>query len=137
MSDSLLLGVATGAGAGAIAGNQAGGSTDKVATGAAIGAAVGGLSAYLLHKSLEKRDEKLRRETLLNLEKFEVSTPPRSNQGQAPTGAGHGLTRPVVDVEWVETKVEGDKLVEGHKVWRIIEKPKWIPGSDKKEERKK
>lgn len=136
MSDSLILGVATGAGAGAIIGNQNGGSGDNVATGAAIGAAVGGLSAYLIHKGLEKRDEGLRRETLLNLEKFDVSAPQRSSQGEVPPGMGHALTRPTVDVEWIETRVDGDKLVEGHKVWRITEKSKWIPGSDKKQEKK-
>ncbi len=139
MSDSLILGVTTGAGAGAIVGNQSGGG-DHVATGAAIGAVVGGLSAYLIHKSLDKRDEQLRRETLLNLEKYDVSAPQRSSKGgDIPVGPGHALTKPTVDVEWVETRVDGDKLVEGHKVWRITEKSKWVPddGKQQKQEKKK
>lgn len=127
MSDSLILGVGSGAAAGSAIANQNNG--DK-GTGAAVGAVIGGLSAYLIHKGIEKREEKIRRDTLLNLEKFDVSTPPKSGTVSIPTGGGHFLTKPVVDMEWVETQVQGDKLVEGHRVWRIIEKPKWIPSAD-------
>lgn len=137
MSNSIMLGVGSGAAVGAIAGNQSGGGSDRASSGAAIGAAVGALSAYLIHKGLEKRDEKLRRETLLNLERYDVSAPSRSLPSSAyPAGGGHLLTKPSVDVEWIETKVDGDKLIEGHRVWRIIEKPKWIPGEDNKDEKK-
>ena len=127
MSDSLILGIGSGAAAGSAISNQNNG--DKGA-GAAVGAVIGGLSAYLIHKGIEKREEKIRRDTLLNLEKFDVSTPPKSGMVSIPTGGGHFLTKPVVDMEWVETQVQGDKLVEGHRVWRIIEKPKWIPSAD-------
>jgi hypothetical protein len=138
MTESLLLGLGTGAVSGAVVSNQSGGAnSEKVGTGAAIGAAVGGLSAYLIHKSIEKRDERLRRETLLNLEKYDVSAPQRLSPVATGRGGGHGLTKPVVDMEWIETKVEGDRLVEGHKVWRIIEKPKWIPSEDMKATEKK
>jgi hypothetical protein len=64
-------------------------------TSAAIGAVVGGLSAYLIHKGVEKREEKVRRETLLNLDKFDVSTPPKSGTVSIPAGGGHYLTKPV------------------------------------------
>jgi hypothetical protein len=134
MSDSLILGIGAGAAAGSAVSNQNNG--DK-GTGAAIGAALGGLSAYLIHKGIEKREEKIRRETLLNLEKFDVSTPPKSGMVSIPTGGGHFLTKPVVDMEWIETQVQGDKLVEGHRVWRIIEKPKWIPSDDSDKVQKK
>lgn len=138
MTESLLLGLGTGAVGGVVISNQSGGgSSEKVGTGAAIGAAVGGLSAYFIHKGMEKRDERLRRETLLNLEKYDVSAPQRLSPTAPAHGGGHGLTKPVVDMEWVETKVEGDRLVEGHKVWRIIEKPKWIPSEDMKPAGKK
>lgn len=134
MSDSLIVGIGSGAVAGAaIAHNGQGDS----GTGAAVGAAIGGLSAYLIHKGIEKREEKIRRETLLNLEKFDVSKPPKTGTVSIPAGGGHYLTKPVVDMEWIETQVQGDKLVEGHRVWRIIEKPKWIPTDDAGDEQKK
>jgi len=125
MSDSLILGVGTGAAVGGIVGHNSG--SQDAGAGAAIGAAVGGLASYVLHKRAEKNEEKIRRETLLNLEKYDVSSP----RGSSPKNSGEGdhlLTKPVVDIDWVETQVQGDKLIEGHRVWRIIEKPKWIPG---------
>lgn len=33
---------------------------------------IGGLASYLIHGSLEKRDANIRRETLMNLERYEV-----------------------------------------------------------------
>lgn len=138
LSDSLILGIGSGAATGAIVGGQirdSGG--DRAGAGAAIGAAVGGLSAYLIHKSFEKREEKIRRETLLNLEKYDVSSPPKNKSEPVPIGQGHALTKPVVDMEWVETRVDGDKLVEGHRVWRIIEKSKWLPDDAAEKERSK
>lgn len=134
MSDSLIVGIGSGAAAGAALAHNGKGDAG---TGAAVGAAIGGLSAYLIHKGIEKREEKIRRETLLNLEKFDVSTPPKSGTVSIPAGGGHFLTKPVVDMEWVETQVQGDKLVEGHRVWRIIEKPKWIPTNDSGGDQKK
>ncbi len=134
MSDSLILGIGSGAAAGAVVSNR--GQGDQ-GTGAAIGAVVGGLSAYLIHKGVEKREEKIRRETLLNLDKFDVSKPSKSGTVSIPSGGGHFLTKPVVDMEWIETQVQGDKLVEGHRVWKIIEKPKWIPTSDSDKDQKK
>ena len=134
MSDSLILGIGTGAGVGsAIAHNR----HDDSGGGAAIGALVGGVSAYLIHKGIEQREEKIRRETLLNLEKFDVSTPSKSGTVSIPAGGGHYLTKPVVDMDWIETQVQGDKLIEGHRVWRIIEKPKWIPTDDNNGDLKK
>ncbi len=125
MSDSLVLGIGTGAAVGGIVGHNSG--SQDAAAGAAIGAAVGGLASYVLHKRNEKNEEKIRRDTLLNLEKYDVSGP-RGSSLRNPGESDHLLTKPVVDSEWVETQVQGDKLVEGHRVWRIIEKPKWIPG---------
>lgn len=134
MSDSLILGIGSGAAAG-FAVSQPG--PGDPGTGAAIGAVVGGLSAYLIHKNVERRDEKIRRETLLNLDKFDVSTPAKSGTVSIPAGDGHYLTMPVIDMELIDTQVQGDKLIEGHRVWRIVEKPKWIPTSNQDKERKK
>lgn len=81
MNGSLLTGTVTGAALGAASG--AGFSTDdrdKAAlNGALIGGAIGLISSYFVHNGLEKRDAEVRRDTLLNLEKFGVEgvpTPP-------------------------------------------------------------
>jgi len=127
MSDSLILGIGSGAAVGAAISPQEQHDRGK---NAAIGAAVGGLSAYLIHKGIKKREEKIRRETLLNLDKFDVSKPTTTNPTSIPTSGGHFLTKPVVDMEWIETQAQGERLIEGHRVWKIIEKPKWIPSSE-------
>lgn len=134
MSDSLILGIGSGAavGAGVIRQSEDG----RADNGALVGAVIGGISAYFIHKGIEKRDEKTRRETLLNLEKYDVSTPNKTNPSTMPAGNGHYLTKPVVDMEWIETQVQGDKLVEGHRVWKILEKPRWLPGSEKEKDKK-
>ena len=136
-SDSIILGSLSGAGAGAAIGSIGEGQSERTFTGAAIGAAVGGLGAFLIHKGLEKREDRLRRETLLNLEKYEVSVPQGAlNSVSIPAGDGHALTRPVVDVQWIETNIEGDKLIEGHRIWRITEKSKWLPDGQPSDQRK-
>ena len=133
MSDSLLVGVGSGAVTGAVISNNIiGGGTEHVGTGAAIGAAVGALGSYLIHRGLEKRDDRVRRETLLNLERYDVTPNGRNNSPQ-PTSSTHMLTKPAVDVEWVDTRVDGGKLIEGHRVWRVTEPPRWIPGTVNKE----
>lgn len=69
----MILGAGSGAAVGAIAGNQVDGDRGENAIkGAVIGGVVGGLASYLIHGSLEKRDANVRRETLMNLEHYEV-----------------------------------------------------------------
>ena len=73
MRDSLILGAGTGVAAGAIAGSQIGkDKTENAIKGAVVGGIVGGLASYLIHSSLEKRDADIRRDTLMNLEHYEV-----------------------------------------------------------------
>ena len=60
-----MVGAATGI---SFSGNQ----TDNALTGAIIGGVVGGVASYLIHGSLETRDERVRRDTLMNLEHYEV-----------------------------------------------------------------
>lgn len=59
---------------GGIAGNQSPGQdkSENVLKGAVIGGIVGGLASYAIHGSVESRDAKVRRDTLLNLEKYDV-----------------------------------------------------------------
>lgn len=73
LRDSLVIGAGTGVAAGAIAGSKIGNdSTENAVKGAVIGGLVGGLASYLIHGSLESRDEGVRKETLMNLEHYEV-----------------------------------------------------------------
>lgn len=58
---------------GGIAGNQIeGDKSENTIKGAVIGGVIFGLASYLIHGSLEKRDANVRRETLMNLEHYEV-----------------------------------------------------------------
>lgn len=73
LRDSLVTGAGTGVAAGAIAGSQIGkDSTENAIKGAVIGGLVGGVASYLIHGSLESRDASVRKETLMNLEHYEV-----------------------------------------------------------------
>lgn len=73
LKDSLILGASSGAAIGAIAGAQSvGDRSENTIKGVVIGGVVGGLTSYLIHGSLEKRDSDVRRETLMNLEHYEV-----------------------------------------------------------------
>jgi len=73
LKDSLILGAGAGAVTGGIIGGQLGGDRGENAIkGAVIGGVVGGLASYLIHGQLGSRDARVRKETLLNLEKYDV-----------------------------------------------------------------
>ena len=81
MSGSLLVGAGTGAAVGTASG--VGFSNDKgdgAWKGALIGGAVGLISSYFIHNGMEKRDADVRRDTLLNLERFGVEGIPSQSQ---------------------------------------------------------
>lgn len=73
LRDSLVLGAGSGAVIGGIVGNQADGDkSENTIKGAVLGGVVLGLASYVIHNSLESRDAKVRRETLMNLEHYDV-----------------------------------------------------------------
>lgn len=73
LKDSLIVGAGSGAVLGGVAGAQSDGDrSENTIKGAVIGGVIGGLASYLIHGSLEKRDANVRRETLMNLEHYEV-----------------------------------------------------------------
>lgn len=130
MRESLIFGAGTGVAAGATgAASFADRNKGQAALqGALIGGAIGGIASYFLHKGLEQRDDHTRRDTLFNLEKFNVSTP---SSYQSSSTNGPGLTVPRVDAQWVDTQVQGKKLIEGHRVWIITEDAQWVPNPPK------
>ena len=84
------MGAGTGAVVGGVIGNQsANNKVDDTIKGAVIGGIVAGLASYIIHGSLESRDARVRKETLLNLEIYDVmgrenvdfSSPPSSGKG--------------------------------------------------------
>ena len=127
MKRSLITGAITGTTTGTFAGAMVARKDKKEASlkGAFIGGILGLGLSWLAHKGLEKRDHKTRKELLLELERFGDKKP------KAKGKSGPSLSGPVVDSEWVETKVEGNKLIEGHRVWMIKENPQWVPKEKK------
>jgi len=117
MRDSLILGagsgVATGAAVGALSSseNRGGGAL----LGGVVGAAAGTIAAYFVHKSVEERDAKVRKDTLFNLEKFGASDVPAHNS------LVPAISFNVVDEQKIETHRQGNKVIEGHRIWVLSE----------------
>ena len=130
MKQSLITGVATGAVTGLVLGPVVDRSgSDAKLGGALIGAAGGGLAAYFIHDGIESRDARVRKETLFNLDKFNVSRP---NTGGMESE--YGIAAPNIETECFDTEVRGSKLVQAHCESRIIGSPEWVKGRKKKTE---
>ena len=123
MKQSLLLGVATGATTGALINHSVDRDNPSAATNGAIGGAVVGLAAsYFIHDGLESRDAKVRRETLLNLDKFNVSHPPVDSGA---SDDDYYVTSPKVETQCFDSDVRGNKLIEAHCESVIVDRPEW------------
>ena len=130
-----MLGVGTGAAAGTGVGLAVGGRNRTEATliSAGVGAILGGVTSYLIHGQLEKRDDVVRRDTLFNLENHGIT---RTNSGRVDlSDVGGLLAMPEVEENWVETHTDGSKLVEGHREWVLLGGSRWDLG--KKPSKKK
>ena len=123
MHKSLLTGVGVSASTGAVASMAATGGKGAL-KGALVGAAIGATSSYLIHKALQKRDSKTRRQTLLNLDKFSVSAPTRGQGVQ-----DFRLSAPDVDKECFDWEIRGNQLVQQHCVWTISGNAAWLPST--------
>ncbi len=132
MRKTLVAGAAVGATTGTFAGATAARKDKKEAAlkGALIGGLLGAVMGWFTHKRLEKRDYKTRRELLLKLER--LGSPSKKLQSQGDLGPS--LSEPVVDSEWRDARIEGNKLIEGHRVWIIKENPQWVPSGDNGEQ---
>jgi hypothetical protein len=82
-----------------------------------------GRSCLKIHGSLDKRDDRTRRDTLFNLEGHGI----RNSSGSKAdlSDVGGLITIPEVEEDWVETHTEGNKMVEGHRTWRITNGARW------------
>jgi len=131
MKDSVLLGLGTGAIVGGVVGSLDKENPDGAWRGAAIYGAVGALSSYLIHKGLEDRDSKVRKDTLFNLERYSVTRP--TGQG---LNYNYSISAPNVDTECFETQVRSGKLIQAHCESTIVGQPEWVEGPTKHQTKK-
>ncbi|MGE3263360.1 MAG: hypothetical protein AB7K68_16385 [Bacteriovoracia bacterium] len=128
MKQSLVTGIGAGAVTGLVLGPAVNHSGSNARLGGAlIGAAFGGLAAYFIHDGIEARDARIRKETLFNLDKFNVSRP--SSGGME---SEYGLATPNIETQCFDTEVRGNRLVQAHCESRIIGSPEWVKGRKKK-----
>jgi gas vesicle protein len=96
MKESLILGASSGFAIGAAIGASAPGDQGENAIkGAVLGGVVGGIASYFAHQGLESRDDRVRRETLMNLEHYDVLGVPTQNLSEAKSSDNCRTTREV------------------------------------------
>lgn len=133
MKESLLLGTLSGATVGAIVNsNMDRDHENSSQSGALVGAIIGLTSSYFIHESLEKRDSRIRRETLLNLDRFNVSHPKVD-----PEDDDFYVSSPKVETQCFDSDVRGNKLIEAHCESVIVDRPEWIKKTKKGNQNKK
>lgn len=117
MGKSVGLGSAIGAGTGAAIGgilSQDGKyRTRNVIIGAGVGAVAGGFAGNAIHESNEKDKE-------LAYLKGKEAQRKSSKAGSPPS-----LQQPKVEAVWVESKVVGNRYIEGHFEYIITEPTRW------------
>ncbi len=115
---SVGLGGAVGAGTGALIGGIADPGkngeyrTRNVLVGATLGAMTGMVAGSLIHKE----SEKAKKEAFL---KGQASSTPQAS------GAAPALSQPKVETHWIEGRVQGNRYIEGHFEYIIVEPARW------------
>lgn len=117
-SRSSALGGAIGAGTGAILGGIADPGkegeyrTRNVIVGTALGGMAGMISGSIIHENTEKKKQ----EAFL------------AGKRSTPTvGATPSLQNAKVEARWMESKVVGNRFIEGHFEYVIVEPSRWSP----------
>jgi hypothetical protein len=119
MGKSVGLGTAIGAGSGAMLGGIVDPGkngqyrTRNVIIGAGVGAIAGGFAGRAIHESNEKDKE-------LSYLKGKEAERKSSKAGSPPS-----LQQPKVEAVWVESKVVGNRYIEGHFEYIITEPTRW------------
>jgi len=133
MKESLLLGTLTGALTGAVI-NKTVDRDNSNATnnGALAGAIIGLASSYFIHEGIEKRDSRIRRETLLNLDRFNVSHPKSELEDE-----DYFVSSPRIETQCFDSDIKGNKLIEAHCESVIVDRPEWIKKQKKVLQNKK
>lgn len=117
VSVGAISGATIGAISGGAFGKQKGRDTFK---NAAIAGLIGAAASYLIHGELKKRDKKIRKETLFNLDQHGIMP--------ASVGAGinvDSITFPVDSEEFIPTHRKGNKVIEQHRIWNISDNASW------------
>lgn len=119
MGKSVGLGTAIGAGSGAMLGGiidpgkNGQYRTRNVIIGAGVGAIAGGFTGAAIHENNERDKE-------LAYLKGKEAQRKSSNAGNPPS-----LQQPKVEAVWVESKVVGNRYIEGHFEYIITEPTRW------------
>lgn len=115
---SVGLGAGVGAGAGALIGGIAdpGKNGEYRTRNVIVGAALGGMTGMVADSLIHSQSEQAKREAFLQGQKV----------GQTPVpGNPPSLSTPKVETHWVEGKVQGNRYIEGHFEYVIIEPVRW------------
>ena len=114
---SIGLGGAIGAGTGAVLGGiitkNGEYRTRNIIIGAAVGGIAGSVAVAAIHENTEREKE------IAYLKGRE------SKQNSSKGGAMPSLQTPKVEAQWVESKVSGNRYVEGHFEYIITEPTRW------------
>jgi len=112
------LGGAIGAGTGAVLGGIADpGKNNELRTrNVVVGAALGGMAGLIAGSVLHEETEKQKKEAFL---KGRASAP------QAEQGAVPSLKNPKVETRWIEGRIQGNRYIDGHFEYIIVEPARW------------
>lgn len=115
---SAALGGAIGAGTGAVLGGIAdpGKNNEFRTRNVVVGAALGGMAGMIAGSVLHEETEKQKKEAFL---KGRASAP------QAEQGAVPSLKNPKVETRWIEGRIQGNRYIDGHFEYIIIEPARW------------
>ncbi len=115
---SVGLGAGVGAGAGALIGGIAdpGKNGEYRTRYVIVGAGLGAMAGMVAGSAIYSQQEKAKKEAFLQGAKVGSSPVP---------GAMPSLSQPKVETHWVEGKVQGNRYIEGHFEYVIVEPVRW------------